>query len=73
MTKLICINFHSCVPKIFHMVHMYLVSNNLTVFEKKTKFKFENRMTSGQDQRMTLTFDTRVALLNYLFQSIYQL
>ena len=69
VTKPICTNFHFCAPKIFHIY--YLVSNNSTVSEKK-EFNFENRVTFGEGQRMTLTFDTHVGSTDHLVQCMYQ-
>ena len=50
----------------------YLVSNNPTVSQKK-RFNFENRVTFGEGQRMTLTFDTQVGSVDHLVQCMYQL
>ena len=49
---IICINFHSCSLVTFHMNFL---------FREKTSFNSELWVTSGQHQRMTLTFDTHLA------------
>ena len=39
---------------------------------KEKRFKFENRVTFGKGQRMTLTFDPYVDSLDHFVQCIYQ-
>ena len=55
VTKPICVNFHFCTPKIFHMV---FVSKQLNSF-------WENQVTCGKGLRMTLTFDPHVGSLDH--------
>ena len=58
----------SVLPKSFTY---YLVSNNSTVSEK-IGFNFENQVTFGEGQRMTLTFDIHVLSIDHSVQSMYQ-
>ena len=60
MTKPICTNvllksFTQCL------------NPNKSVVSEKKEFNFENRVTLGEGQRMTLTFDTHVGSIDHLF------
>lgn len=57
VTMSICINFHVCAPKFFHMVLSFKYLNS---FWGKKRFMFDNRVTLREDQNITLTFETHV-------------